>query len=223
MKIIRKSTEKLLIDSFVRAFKKKAKKKEAEKKRLSFVLTGGPSPIKLYRELSKIELNWKNIDFFWGDERFVSKNSIHSNYNMAMKEFLRFIKIKKKQIYSLNTINISPKSSSKMYERKIKEYFKSNKMKFDIFLLGMGDDGHIASIFPKDLQSTSKDVTRLVSRDDFKRITINIKVINNSRDIYLWLNTLKKTKIYNSLKNIKKSKIPVNYLKKKNTTIFCIK
>ena len=54
-----------------------------KKKRLSFVLTGGSSPINLYKNLSKTNLNWKNIDFFWGDERYVSNKSIHSKNEYA--------------------------------------------------------------------------------------------------------------------------------------------
>ena len=73
MRIIRKKREKLLIESFIRDFKKAAKSKERRKERLSFVLTGGSSPINLYKKLSKADVNWKNIDFFWGDERYVPK------------------------------------------------------------------------------------------------------------------------------------------------------
>ena len=223
MKIIRKSSEKLLIDSFVSKFEKIARKKERTKKRLSFVLTGGSSPINLYRKLSKANVNWRNVDFFWGDERYVSKNSIHSNYRLALKELLKVTKVKKKQIYSFNTKKISAKKSAIQYSNKIKKYFKKNKISFDIFLLGMGNDGHIASIFPKDLNQKSKYVARFVERKDFMRITINLRIINNSKLIYLWLNTRIKTKIFSMLKNKRKEQIPVSYLKKNNTSVFCLK
>ena len=97
MKIIRKSSEKLLIESFIKDFKKIANKKERAKKKFSFVLTGGTSPVNLYKKLSKVKINWKNIDFFWGDERFISKSSKSSNYRLANDHLLKFIKIKKKQ------------------------------------------------------------------------------------------------------------------------------
>ena len=74
MKIINKKNEKSLIDEFVANFKKDIlKKNKAE--RFSFVLTGGKSPIKLYEKLSSENINWDQIDFFWGDERYVSHNS----------------------------------------------------------------------------------------------------------------------------------------------------
>ena len=66
MRIIRKSTEKLLIESFKYEFKKVVSNKNIAKKRLSFVLTGGPSPVNLYKKLSKLKINWSNVDFFLG-------------------------------------------------------------------------------------------------------------------------------------------------------------
>mgnify|MGYP001478365909 FL=1 len=65
-KIIKKNSEKLLIETFIKLFIKLASKKEKLKKRFSFVLTGRESPINLYKELSKADVNWKNIDFFLG-------------------------------------------------------------------------------------------------------------------------------------------------------------
>tara|TARA_B100000029_G_scaffold418100_1_gene423009 strand:- start:561 stop:1232 length:672 start_codon:yes stop_codon:yes gene_type:complete len=223
MRIIRKSTEKLLIESFKEEFKKIADRKSRTKKRLSFVLTGGSSPINLYKKLSKLRIDWSNIDFFWGDERYVPKNSVHSNYLLAKKNLLRFIKVRKKQIYSIDTKKTSAKKSAILYASKIKKYFKKNKNRFDIFLLGMGDDGHIASIFPKNLERKSSKITRAVARKDFQRVTVNLKTINSSKFIYLWLNTKKTTKIFSLIKNKKKEQIPVSYLRKNKTTVFSLK
>ena len=86
----------------------------------------------------------------------------------------------------------------------------------------MGNDGHIASIFPKDLNKESNKITRHVIRKDFKRITINLKTINNSKKIYLWLNNQKKTKIFNLLKKNKEKEIPINFLNKKKTSVFSL-
>ena len=223
MRIIRKNSEKLLIESFIREFKKISKNNELKKKRLSFVLTGGSSPINLYKNLSKTNLNWKNIDFFWGDERYVSKKSIHSNFYLANKTLLKFIDIKKKQIFSVNTVKSSAKKSSLDYSNKIKNYFGKNRISFDIVLLGMGNDGHIASIFPNDLQKKSNKITRYVIRNDFERITINLKKINNSKFIFLWLNTKKKVKKFFKIRNNNNKQIPVNNIKRKNIVLFSLK
>ena len=221
MRIIKKSTEKLLIESFKDAFKKIANNKSKQNRRLSFVLTGGPSPINLYRNLNKLKIDWSNIDFFWGDERYVSENSKHSNYFLVKKNLFNFINIKNKQVFSINTKNKSPKICVFNYNNKIRKYFKTKKISFDIFLLGMGNDGHVASIFPNKLDEKSNKISRYVKRDDFKRISINLKVINNSKKIFLWLNTKKSTKNFSEFRR-KKKKVPVNYLNKKITTVFSI-
>ena len=223
MKIIRKSTEKSLIDSFKEEFKKIADKKHRHKNRLSFVLKGGPIPINLYKKLSKLNIDWKNIDIIWGDERYVAKNSKNSNYHLVKKNFFKYIKVKNKQVFSVNTNKKSTIASSKNYSDKIKKYFKNKKIIFDIILLGMGNDGHVASIFPKNLELKSNKITRSVKRKDFKRISITLKTINNSRFIFLWLNTKKRAKIFSQLKNQKKKEIPVSYLKSKKTIVFSLK
>ena len=223
MRIIRKNEEKQLIESFIKNFKKIADKRERSKKRFSFVLTGGSSPINLYKKLSKIKVNWKNIDFFWGDERYVSNKSVNSNYHLANKTFLKYINIKKKQIFPVNTTKSSAKKSSLDYSNKIKKYFGKNNISFDIILLGMGNDGHIASIFPNDLQKKNNKITRNVIRNDFERITINLKEINNSKFIFLWLNTKNKAKKYSQIQNNKNKQIPVNNIKRKNVVLFLLK
>tara|TARA_Y100000994_G_C15634205_1_gene418405 strand:- start:215 stop:886 length:672 start_codon:yes stop_codon:yes gene_type:complete len=222
MRFIRKSKENLLIKTFIKDFKNIAKKRERTNKRFSFVLTGGNSPIKLYKALAKENIEWKNIDFFWGDERLVSKKSKYSNFNLANTNILKKIEVDKKQLYSMDINRSSVLITSKKYSSKIKRYFKNKKIKFDVILLGMGNDGHIASIFQNDLNLKSNKITRPVLREDFKRITLNIKIINNAKNIYLWLNSKKKFDIYKKLILRKKSRTPVSFLNKKKLFVFCI-
>ena len=222
MRFIRKSKENLLIKTFIKDFKNIAKKRERTNKRFSFVLTGGNSPIKLYKALAKENIKWKNIDFFWGDERLVSKKSKYSNFNLANTNILKKIEVDKKQLYSMDINRSSVLITSKKYSSKIKRYFKNKKIKFDVILLGMGNDGHIASIFQNDLNLNSNKITRPVLREDFKRITLNIKIINNAKNIYLWLNSKKKFDIYKKLILRKKSRTPVSFLNKKKLFVFCI-
>ena len=217
-KIIKKNSEKHLINEFISFFKDLSKKKTKLNKRFSFVLTGGTSPINLYKSLSKAEIDWKNIDLFWGDERFVSSKSTNSNYNLVKKYFLNKINIKNKNIYKINTNKEDVSSSADDYENKIKSYFKNKKISFDLILLGMGLDGHVASLFPNNIKLNKLKIVSTVIRKDFKRITLNIKTINNSKKIVLWLNIKKTSTIYQKIK--KEKKIPVNYLNKKKLTIF---
>tara|TARA_A100001015_G_C14961973_1_gene701318 strand:- start:377 stop:1042 length:666 start_codon:yes stop_codon:yes gene_type:complete len=221
MKIITKKSEKSLIEEFVDHFKKDILKKSRKNKRISLVLTGGKSPIKLYRKLSESKIDWKKIDLFWGDERYVSHKSNNSNFKLVFNEIIKKIKINKKNIYPVYT-NKKIENSANDYSNKIKKYFRYKKISFDYFLLGMGKDGHIVSIFPDDKKYKKTIIAYSVNRNDFKRITLNLDIINNSKKIFLWLNNKSKTKKYEQLKKLG-NQIPVNNLKKRNILIYKVK
>jgi 6-phosphogluconolactonase len=220
MKIINKKSEKSLIDQFISDLKKDYLRKKNQNKRFSFVLTGGKSPKKLYRKLAKVNIDWNNIDLFWGDERHVSHLSRNSNYKLAADELIKKIKIDKKNIFPIKT-HKSISQCSIEYSKTIKKYFKNKKISFDYFLLGMGVDGHVASLFPNSKNLHKKFITKVVERKDFKRITLGLNVINNSKKILLWLNSKTKSKIFLKIKK-KGKKIPINNLSKKNTLIYKI-
>ena len=218
MKIINKKSEKSLIDQFISNLKKDYFKKKKQNRRFSFVLTGGKSPIKLYRKLAKVNIDWNNIDLFWGDERYVSNLSKNSNYKLALDELIKKTKINKNNIFPIKTKKSISKCSNE-YSATIKKYFKNKKIKFDYCLLGMGKDGHIASLFPNSEDLDKKFITKPIIRKDFKRITISLNVINNSKKIILWLNNRSKSKSYLKIKKSGR-KIPVNNLNKKKTIIY---
>ena len=218
-KIIIENNENLLIRKFISFLKQKIKKKK--KGRFSFVLTGGDSPIKLYQKLSKIKnINWKKVDFFIGDERYVNENSKNSNIKMCKKYLLNKIRISGSQIYKISTDNISLKESALNYEKKIKKYFFNKKISFDMILLGVGKDGHIASLFKKNINKKSHKNVDFVKRRDFFRITLTLKCLNNSKSIFLWIPGIKKMGIVEKILIDQKNKYPVSFLKTKNKFLF---
>ena len=201
MKTIKKSTEKSLINQFILNFERDTLQKKNKNKRFSFVLTGGKSPLNLYKKLAKSQVDWQNIDLFWGDERYVSQKNKNSNYKLAYDNLIKKIKINKNSVFRINTNN--------------------KVISFDYFLLGMGEDGHIASIFPNSKEIKKKFIVKPVFRKDFIRITLSLNVINNSMKIILWLNNKLKTTKYKQLKLLGKE-IPVNNLDKRKTFVFRI-
>ena len=218
-KKIVENSENFLIKKFITQFKRKIKNKG--KKRFSFVLTGGNSPIKLYKNLAKEKnIPWKNIDFFFGDERCVKKNSKYSNINMCKKNLLKKIPILNSQIYEINIKNTKLKNIAREYEKKIKKYFNGKKISFDLTLLGVGNDGHIASLFKNNINKINKKNVDFVIRKDFKRITLTIKCINNSKNIFLWAPGQSKKKIIKNIVKDKKLAYPASYLKSKNNFLF---
>ena len=220
-KIIRKKTEKQLIKEFISLFKICIAKKERLNQRFGFVLPGGSSPVNLYKALSKTKINWKNIDLFWVDERFVSQGSNNSNFRLVKKHLINKINISRKNIFPVNTQKNTVNESAIDYEKSIKKYFRSKKVSFDLILLGMGSDGHIASIFRDNIDLKSNRMISVILGKDYKRITLSLNFINKAKKIFLWLNNKKKSNIYKKIRN--KIKVPVNYLKKSKTILFLIK
>ena len=218
MKIEKKLNEITLINTFIDQLKKDISISKKKNERFSFVLTGGKSPVKLYKKLAKSKIDWSSVDLFWGDERHVSNKSKNSNYKLAYDTFIKKIKIKKSNLYRIDTNN-NLNNSAQKYKRKIINYFKNNKNFFDCVLLGMGEDGHIASIFPNSKLIKEKFVVKAVKRKDFNRITLSLNIINKSKKIILWLNSKFKSKIFDKYKRLGKH-LPVNNLNRKKIIIF---
>jgi len=220
-KIIRESNEKRLINKFIEIFKIKLNKKINKSKRFTFVLTGGKSPIKLYKALSKTKrIEWKKVDFFIGDERYVKENSKYSNINLCKKYFLNSSKISSKQIFKISIHNKSIKKDTVNYENKIKKYFLNKKVIFDIVLLGIGNDGHIASLFKKNIDKRNKKMVDHVNKKKISRITLTIRCINNSNAIFLWAPGKIKSIIIKKILADKSLNFPASYLRKKNNYLF---
>ena len=218
-KIIIENNENLLIKKFVSLFKQKIKKEK--KKRFSFVLSGGRSPIKLYQKLSKNKnINWKRIDFFIGDERYVNENSKYSNIKLCKKFLLNKIKISNNQVHKISTDNKSITQCSIDYEKKIKKYFLNKKVSFDLILLGLGEDGHIASLFKKNINKKNQRNVDFIKKKDFSRITLTLKCLNNSKSIFLWVPGFKKTKIVEKILIDNNNNYPVSFLKDGKKVLF---
>ena len=220
-KIIWESNENLLINKFIKKFNENLSKRLRKSKRFSFVLTGGKSPIKLYKRLAKLkDIPWNKVDFFITDERYVKKTSKHSNINMCKKNLLNKINISNNQIYNISTKFKSLKINSIKYEKKIKNYFLNKKIKFDMTLLGIGNDGHIASLFKNNINKKTTKIVDYIKKKNFSRITLTINCLNNSKSIYLWAPGKEKSLIIKKIFNDNKFLFPASYLKKKNSFLF---
>ena len=123
----------------------------AKKGKFVVALSGGSTPKRLYQLLASPEFNrnipWEKVFLFWSDERFVLHTDADSNYRMVKESLLDHISIPEKNIFAI-PINETAKESAKEYEASINQFYKSKKIVFDWLLLGMGDDGHTASLFP---------------------------------------------------------------------------
>lgn len=117
--------------------------------RASLVLTGGSTPRSLYDRLATDyghALDWQRVDIFFSDERHVPHNDEDSNYRMARETLLDGLGIPPEHVYPFPT-NGTPEADARAYEETLRDYFDGEPT-FDLMLLGMGGDGHVASLFP---------------------------------------------------------------------------
>ena len=160
-----------------------------ERGQFSIALSGGTTPAVLFALLAKPpyvnQIDWKKTFVFWGDERAVPLDSPQNNAHNAKEDLLNHIDIPAENIFPIPT-NLPPAEAAIRYENTLKHFFKSDLPKFDLILLGMGDNGHTASLFPHttilhETQAIVKEVW--VEEVNMDRISFTAALINNARHI----------------------------------------
>ena len=150
----------------------------------SIVLSGGSTPKPLYEALSAQTLPWEKIHVFWGDERYVPPTHPDSNQLMARQAWLDQVDIPASNIHPMPTGSGDPSVDAQQYETELKEFFRLSEgeiPRFDLVLLGMGDDGHTASLFPHTNALTVKDqIITVGNKDDQPRLTLTATAINQA-------------------------------------------
>jgi 6-phosphogluconolactonase len=155
----------------------------------SAVLSGGSTPQPTYRRIttskSAQDLDWQKIHIFWGDERCVSPDHPESNYRMTKEAFLDHIPIPQVNVHRIRG-EIQPPKAAKEYEVLLREFFANRAPRFDLIFLGMGSDGHTASLFPNTSavhESKRWVVANYVDAQFPWRITITPSIINQALNV----------------------------------------
>lgn len=159
--------------------------------RFDIALSGGSTPKKLFKWLAekhKDTIPWKRINFWWVDERCVSPDDEDSNFKTANDILFSQIDIPPENIHRIKGEN-SPNEEAKRYSEEIVKNLnlRDGIPVFDLIILGMGDDGHTASIFPGQLELLDNEQICAVSKHPLtgqQRITLTGKVINNASRIF---------------------------------------
>lgn len=129
-------------------------------------LTGGSSPEGLYRLLASDPYReswpWKHIHVFWGDDRHVPPNDPHSNFGAARRLLLEHVPIPSGNIHAMPTSAASPEEAARQYETELHRFYDAERLDprrpvFDVVLMGLGTDGHTASLFPGQASLEEKD------------------------------------------------------------------
>lgn len=176
----------------------------------TWALSGGSTPMELYKLLAteayQKKIDWKNIYIFWSDERYVPFQSEENNSHQAMKALLDHIPIPQENIFTV-PVNLPVKKAAKHYEQSLKQFFKSEKPSFDLILLGMGSDGHTASLFPNTEILKEKDAmvkSCFIEQVNMERITFTVPLINNGKIILFLISGAEKADTLNKVINGKK-------------------
>jgi 6-phosphogluconolactonase len=153
--------------------------------RFTVALSGGGTPRATYeglaRRAGRDEAPWANVHVFWGDERCVPVDDERSNERMARAALLSHVPIPEAQIHPMRCARDSVAATSR-YEELLRAHFGA-RPRFDLVLLGLGEDGHTASLFPRSaLLTLTKDWVGFERRsgEEFGRLTLTLPAINQA-------------------------------------------
>jgi 6-phosphogluconolactonase len=152
----------------------------------SVVLSGGHTPRRTYELLAqkpyRERVPWPYLHIFWGDERCVPADDPRSNAGMAREALLDQVPIPTTQIHSI-LCNQSPRESAAQYENVLRVFFADQPPHLDLILLGLGENGHTASLFPDTpvLEEKERWVGEVyVPEQDLHRVTLTPPIINQA-------------------------------------------
>jgi 6-phosphogluconolactonase len=162
--------------------------------RFAVALSGGSTPRRLYELLASSRYReafpWARTHWFWGDERFVPHNSPESNYRMVRESMLSRAPVPAANIHPVQTEGLTPQDAALLYERELKAFYGAATLSpdrpfFDVTFLGLGPEGHIASLFPGTaiLSERSRWVGAVIGAKPEPRITLTYPAIESSRAI----------------------------------------
>ncbi len=180
--------------------------------KFALCLSGGQTPKILYETLAQPEyakqIPWSKVHLFWGDERFVPKNNDLSNYKMVKTTLLDHIAMPEANVHPVNTELADVYQAAADYEKELQKFYGnkvliSHQYLFDVTLLGVGGDGHTASLFPGSdvLQEQNVWVKAVVGVKKEDRITLTVPVIESSKSVAFLATGAEKSAIIKQILN----------------------
>ncbi len=214
-----------LAEELSNEFQRYIKQLAETKKKINIALSGGNSPVTLYRRLASYnsidskKIDWELIHFYWGDERCVPPNHPESNYGMAKKYFLRALDVPEENIHRIKG-EAMPFEETQVYSNFLMTNvpLRNNFPSFDWIFLGIGEDGHVASIFPDQLTLLFSDKLCEIAvhpQTKQKRITLTGKVLINARRITFIVTGESKKQVVKEIINQEPAakRYPANFIK----------
>jgi 6-phosphogluconolactonase len=185
-------------------------------------IPGGDTPAPIYKLFAMDEycsqIPWKEMHIFWVDERCVPVVNAASNYGRALKDFIGAVPISSAHVHNM-PVDIPPKQGAATYELDLIDFFRLKRGEFPVFdliFLGVGSDGHIASLFQGSSALKEKDKMVLPVKGgdpEIDRLTLTLPVLNNAKKIVFLVAGKGKARIVNELLNRKQIKLPAQLIK----------
>jgi 6-phosphogluconolactonase len=195
---------------------------------LSMALSGGSTPkavFKVFATEYKEKINWSKIQIFWGDERCVDPEDNESNYKMTRDNLLNYVSIPEENIFRIYGENI-PELESERYSEIVKKNVRlvDGIPQFDLVMLGLGEDGHTASIFPNQTHLFESDNLFEATQNPYNkqnRITATGKIINHAEMVIFLVTGSAKAEMVESIINKKQEAInlPASLVKPLNNNV----
>ncbi|HEX8368245.1 MAG TPA: 6-phosphogluconolactonase [Pyrinomonadaceae bacterium] len=191
------------------------------KDKFSIALAGGSTPEALYKLLAsgefKNRIDWTKTLVFFGDERCVAPEDAESNYRMANAALLSRVPLPAENVFRLRG-EIEAEKAAFEYEETIRKTLGKNA-RFDLILLGIGEDGHTASLFPRTeaLSETEKLVTaNFVEKLNANRLTLTFRAINSAKNILFLVTGAKKAAMIKKVLSAETIDLPSSLIKPEN-------
>lgn len=183
------STPEILVEETAHLFMQLARTSVQERGRFVVALSGGSTPRGLFQHLAEEPyfslIPWNKIFVFWVDERHVAFTDATSNYRMTQEILLSKVSIPKEQVFPMTNGSLPVEKAASAYEMKLRRFFGGDSLPcFDLTLMGMGEDGHTASLFPGMPQVNEQDkwvVGYFVDPEKKERVSLTFPVLNHSR------------------------------------------
>jgi 6-phosphogluconolactonase len=156
----------------------------------SLVLSGGSTPRTLYKLLASAwcdQIPWGAVHLFWGDERYVPHTDPHSNYRLAKETLLDHVPCPPTNIHPMPTDFADPNAAARAYDATLQHYFGDGPPQFDLVLLGLGEEGHTASLFPRSpalAERTRWTVAVTAPADPPRRLTLTMPALVHAATIH---------------------------------------
>jgi 6-phosphogluconolactonase len=197
-------------------FAQKSKECVTGRGRFVVALSGGSTPRPVHRLLSqepyRSEIPWEDIHIFWVDERCVPETSPASNFGTAKEDLLDHVPLSPGQVHPMPG-RLPPREGARQYQRELAEFFGGPEglPVFDLILLGLGEDGHTASLFPGQ-QALGERKAWIVpvegGNPNVSRLTMTLPVLNQGKQIVFLVSGSKKAQIVRVLFEEKKKSLP---------------